>query len=465
MRAPVSWLDEYVDAPDDPGVVANALVRIGLEVEEVIDLRETVTGPLVVGRVLEIDELTEFKKPIRHCMVDVGDRGSTPGEPQSIVCGATNFATGDLVVVALPGAVLPGDFAISSRKTYGKLSDGMICSARELGIGDDHTGIIVLPPDTAVDDVPIQPGDDARPVIGLDDVVIDMSVTPDRGYEFAIRGIARELAHSLRLPFTDPADEITPVEAAAGGYPVTVLDERGCDRFVAVTVRGVDPTADSPQWMKTRLVHAGMRPISLIVDITNYLMLDLGQPMHAFDLNRVQGPLVVRRAVDGEKLATLDGTTRELDAADIVITDDSGAISLAAVMGGASTEVADDTTDVLFEAAHWAPLAIAHTARRHKLPSEASKRFERGVDPELTLVAAARAIELLTRYGGGTVDDGITDVNTVVPRSEIRMAADHASRIAGVDYPPGLAARLLTDLGCTVVEARTLIEDGTAVED
>src|SRR5215475_3608560 len=452
MRAPVSWLGEYVDAPDDPEVVANALVRIGLEVEEVIDLRETVTGPLVVGRVLEIDELTEFKKPIRHCMVDVGDRGSKPGEPQSVVCGATNFVAGDLVVVALPGAVLPGDFAISSRKTYGKLSDGMICSARELGIGDDHTGIIVLPPDTAVDDVPIQPGDDAKPVVGLDDVVIDMSVTPDRGYEFAIRGVARELAHSLRLPYTDPAADITPVIPAAGGYPVTVLDERGCDRFVAVTVRGVDPTADSPQWMKTRLVHAGMRPISLIVDITNYVMLDLGQPMHAFDLNRLRGPLVVRRAQDGETLATLDGTKRTLDHDDIVIADDSGVVSLAAVMGGASTEVADDTTDVLFEAAHWAPLAIAHTARRHKLPSEASKRFERGVDPELPLVAAARAIELLTHYGGGTVDHGVTDVNTVTPRADIRMVTDHPSRVAGVDYPADLAARLLTELGCVVEE-------------
>src|SRR5262249_46719224 len=172
--------------------------------------------------------------------------------------GPTTVARVDLVVVPLPGTVLPGDFAISSRKTYGKLSDGMICSARELGIGDDHTGIIVLPQDTAVDGTPVQPGDDARPIIGLDDVVIDMSVTPDRGSEFAIRGIARELAHSLRLPYTDPAAEITPVTPAPGGYPVTVLDERGCDRFVAVTVRGVDPAADSPQWMKTRLVHAGM---------------------------------------------------------------------------------------------------------------------------------------------------------------------------------------------------------------
>jgi phenylalanyl-tRNA synthetase beta chain len=458
MRMPISWLRDYVDTSGDPTALADpdqlekALVRVGLEVEEIVDLRATVAGPLVVGRVLAIDELSGFKKPIRHCQVDVGAVGSTPGEPQSIVCGAINFAVGDLVVVALPGSVLPGDFAIGSRQTYGRLSDGMICSARELGIGDDHAGIIVLPPDAAVDGVAVRPGDDARPLVGLDDIVLDLSITPDRGYCFSARGIARELAHSLDLPYTDPAAAITPVSATAGGYPVQVLDQRGCDRFTAVTVRGVDPTAASPNWMKARLIHAGMRPISLIVDITNYLMLDLGQPMHAFDLNRLHGPLAVRRAVDGETLATLDGTTRALDRDDIVIADDTGVISLAAVMGGASTEVADDTTDVLFEAAHWAPLAIAHTARRHKLPSEASKRFERGVDPALTTVAAMRAVELLTRYGGGTAETGVTDVDTVAPRAEIRMSVDHPSRIAGVDYPAGTAARLLADLGCVVTE-------------
>ena len=451
MRVSVSWLRDYVDiATVDPVVLEKALVRVGLEVENVTDLRENVTGSLVVGRVVAIEELTGFKKPIRHCLVDVGTTGSDPSEPQSIICGATNFEVGDLVVVALPGAVLPGGFAIGSRRTYGRLSDGMICSTRELGIGEDHTGILVLPADSPAELT--APGSDARPLIGLDDVVIELAITPDRGYCFSARGVARELAHSLGLAYTDPAAGITPVVATKGGYPVRVDDPTGCDRFTAVTVRGIDPSAPSPAWLTRRLVAAGMRPISLVVDITNYLMIDLGQPMHAFDLGKLRGPLVVRRAVDGEKLATLDGTARELDAADIVITDDSGVISLAAVMGGASTEVGDDTTDVLFEAAHWAPLAIAHTARRHKLPSEASKRFERGVDPALTTVAAARAVELLVRYGGGKVDKGVTDVNTVAGRAEIRMATDHPERIAGMTYRPGTAERLLADLGCTVVE-------------
>ncbi|HEY2792834.1 MAG TPA: phenylalanine--tRNA ligase subunit beta, partial [Micromonosporaceae bacterium] len=449
MRVSLSWLRNYVDAPSDPSVLEKALVRIGLEVEEMIDLRTSVTGSLVVGRVQSIEELTEFKKPIRHCLVDVGN-----AEPQSIVCGARNFAEGDLVVVILPGGVLPGNFEISERKTYGRISAGMICSGRELGISDDHDGIIVLPDSlrgaNGTADTVAQPGEDARPLVGLDDLIIDLAITPDRGYCFSARGVARELAHSLDLPFTDPASLVTPVTAAPGGYDIRIEDPAGCDRFTAVAVRGVDVSAPSPVWMTKRLIAAGMRPISLMVDITNYVMLDLGQPMHAFDLDKVRGPLVVRRAVPGETLSTLDGTVRRLDEQDIVIADDSGVISLAAVMGGASTEIGAETTNVLFEAAHWAPLAVAHTARRHKLPSEASKRFERGADPALTSVGAARAIELLTTYGGGTVDTGVTDIDTVAPRQPIRMALDHPARIAGVAYPADLPARMLTAIGCDV---------------
>ncbi|HZD97391.1 MAG TPA: phenylalanine--tRNA ligase subunit beta [Micromonosporaceae bacterium] len=446
MRISLSWLRDYVDAPADPDVLEKALIRAGLEVEEITALADTVTGPLVVGRVLTIEELTDFKKPIRHCMVDVGHANGS-GEPQSIVCGASNFAEGDLVVVALPGSVLPGGFAISARQTYGRTSAGMICSGRELAISDDHAGILVLPSSTDA-----RPGDEARPIIGLDDIVIELSITPDRGYCFCARGIARELAHALGQPFTDPAGLIAPLVPAPGGYPVRVDDPAGCDRFTAVAVRGFDPAAPTPAFVARRLVHAGMRPISLLVDITNYVMLDLGQPMHAFDLDKLRGPLVVRRAIAGETLTTLDGVSRALDEKDMVIADDSGVVSLAAVMGGATTEIGGGTTAVLFEAAHWAPLSVAHTARRHKLPSEASKRFERGVDPQLTLIAAARAVELLIRYGGGDVQPGVTDVNTVEPRAEIAMAVDHPSRIAGVSYPPDEVAALLADLGCTVVE-------------
>ncbi len=445
MRVSLSWLRDYVDAPGDPETLEKALIRVGLEVEEMTDMRAAVAGPLVLGRVVSIEELTGFKKSIRHCLVDVGDAGSIAGEPQSIVCGAANFAEGDYVVVALPGSVLPGDFAIAERQTYGRLSAGMICSARELGLGDDHTGIMVLAPESLGGAVP---GDDARPLIGLDDLIVELAITPDRGYCFSARGIARELAHALSLPFRDPALAIEPLRPTPGGYDIRVEDPIGCDRFSAVAVRGVAIDAATPEWMKQRLIATGQRPISLLVDITNYVMMDLGQPMHAFDLAKLRGPLVVRRAVAGEKLSTLDGTDRVLDEKDLVIADDSGVVSLAAVMGGASTEIGDDTSDVLFEAAHWAPLSVAHTARRHKLPSEASKRFERGVDPELALVALARAVQLLTEHGGGTADAGVTDVNAVVPRRPIPLDVAHPSRIAGVAYTPAQVSGLLTELGC-----------------
>jgi phenylalanyl-tRNA synthetase beta chain len=443
VRVPLSWLREYVDLPADLDTdgLEKALVRVGLEVEQIHDLRATVTGPLVVGRVRSIEELTGFKKPIRYCLVDVGN-----DEPQGIVCGARNFAEGDLVVVSLPGAVLPGGFEIAARSTYGHVSNGMICSARELGLGDDHTGIIVLPADT-----PAEPGAEARPVVGLDEVVVELAVTPDRGYCLSMRGVARELSHSLGVAYRDPAGAVLPIEGdTEPGYPVRVEDPLGCDRFTAVAVRGVDPAAESPAWMKRRLTLAGIRSISLPVDITNYLMLELGQPMHAFDLGRLTGELVVRRARDGERLTTLDGVDRKLDTEDLVIADDTGVISLAAVMGGANTEVSGRTVDLLFEAAHWDPVTVARTARRHKLPSEASKRFERGVDPQLTPAAVARAAALLTEYAGGTVDDRVTDVYAVTPPAPIAMPADLPARTAGVDYPDERVVDLLTEVGCAV---------------
>ncbi|MGW5671386.1 phenylalanine--tRNA ligase subunit beta [Micromonospora sp. NPDC003776] len=446
MRVSVSWLREYVDLPADlpAGDLEQALVDLGIEVESIVDLRETVTGPLVVGEVLEIEELTGFKKPIRFCKVDVGAANGT-GEPQEIVCGATNFAPGDRVVVILPGGVLPGNFAIGARKTYGRNSNGMICSARELGLGDDHSGIIVLPEDT-----PAKPGDDARPVVGLDDVVVELEITPDRGYALSVRGIARELSHALGVPFRDPADAPAPGATADPAYPVQVRDTVGCDRFAARMVRGVDPTAQTPGWMAQRLTVAGIRSISLPVDITNYLMLELGQPMHAFDADRISGPLVVRRAEPGERLTTLDGVTRTLVAEDMVICDDTGPISLAAVMGGETSEVVATTTNVLFEAAHWDPAMVGRTARRHKLFSEAAKRWERGVDPALPLVALEQAVRLLTEHGGGTVGDEILDLDHVRPRTPVTLPADLPSRRIGVTYPPERVVELLEQVGCTV---------------
>ncbi|MEH0938397.1 phenylalanine--tRNA ligase subunit beta [Micromonospora psammae] len=447
MRVSVSWLREYVDLPADLPTedLEQSLVDLGIEVESMVDLRRTVTGQLVVGEVREIEELTGFKKPIRYCLVDVGAANGT-GEPQQIVCGARNFAPGDKVVVILPGGVLPGNFTIGARKTYGRMSAGMICSAKELGLGDDHSGIIVLPADS-----PAKPGDDARPVVGLDDVVAELEITPDRGYASSVRGIARELAHALGLSFRDPGLAPAPAGTDAPAYPVEVRDTVGCDRYAARMVRGVDPTAQTPGWMAQRLTVAGIRSISLPVDITNYVMLELGQPMHAFDAARITGPLVVRRAEAGEKLTTLDGVARTLTAEDMVICDDTGPISLAAVMGGETSEVVAGTTDVLFEAAHWDPVMVGRTARRHKLFSEAAKRWERGVDPALPLVALERAVGLLIEHGGGVAGDEILDIDHVRPMRPVVLPVDLPSRRIGVDYPAQRVVDLLEQVGCTVV--------------
>ncbi|MET7418278.1 phenylalanine--tRNA ligase subunit beta [Dactylosporangium sp. NPDC005555] len=450
MRVPLSWLREHVDLPQDLTAdgLEKALVKVGLEVEEMTDAGASVEGPLVVGRVESIEELQGLKKPIRYCLVDVGN-----AEPQGIICGARNFAEGDLVVVALPGAVLPGGFAIAARKTYGHISNGMICSARELGVSDEHEGIIVLPPDTAA------PGTQARPIVGLDDIVVEVNVTPDRGYCFSVRGLARELSHSLGGAYRDPVAAVVPIESdGTDAYPIDVRDSVACDRFTAVAVRGVDPAAPTPQWMKARLAVAGIRSISLPVDITNYLMVETGQPMHAWDLERLTGALVVRRAAAGEKLTTLDGVKRALDPQDIVIADDSGVVSLAAVMGGSTTEVSSTTVDVLLEAAHWDPLSVARTIRRHKLPSEAGKRYERGVDPQITAAACARAAALLAEHGGGTVGPRVTDVYAVAPPAPVTMAVTRPSELAGIDYTTERVVEVLTMIGAAVE-----VEDGRAV--
>ncbi|MEV7193001.1 phenylalanine--tRNA ligase subunit beta [Streptomyces sp. NPDC093510] len=449
MRVPLSWLREYVDLPatETGRDVQAKLIEVGLEVETVEQLGAGLKGPLVVGKVLTIEELEGFKKPIRFCTVDVGTANGT-GEPQEIVCGARNFQVGDKVVVVLPGAVLPGDFAIAPRKTYGKTSHGMICSGDELGMGDDGSGgIIVLPPEH-------EAGTDAIELLELVDEVLDIAVTPDRGYALSMRGVARETAIAYGLPLRDPALLDVPAPNSFG-YPVKISDPLGCDRFTARTVTGLQPEARSPIWLQRRLQKVGMRPISLAVDVTNYVMMELGQPLHAYDRSRVQGTIGVRRAEQGEKLTTLDGAKRVLDAEDLVITDDRGPIGLAGVMGGANTEIADHeeaagTTDVVIEAAHFDAISVARTARRHKLASEASKRFERGVDPQAAAAAAQRTVDLLVLLAGGSAEAGVTEVIAPTGPRTIVMPADHPDKVAGVTYGRETVVRRLQEVGCDV---------------
>src|SRR5690348_8102070 len=428
MKAPVSWIREYVDLPADVTTedLAARLTALGLKLEALEKPGADVTGPLVVGRVLTVEpEPQKNGKTINWCTVDVGAANGT-GEPQGIVCGAHNFAAGDLVVVVLPGGVLPGGFEIAERKTYGHVSAGMICSARELGLGDDHAGIIVLPADAG------QPGDSVREYLLLDDEVIEFEINPDRAYALSLRGVAREAALATGGAFTDPAARVVP-EPNSEGYPVEIDDLEGCPVFVARTVTGFDPSAPTPRWMARRIQLAGMRPISLAVDVTNYVMLEMGHPIHGYDADKLQGTVRVRRATPGEKLTTLDDVERVLDAGDLVVTDESGPIGMGGVMGGATTEMSDSTTNIMVEVASWDPVSMFRTGKRHKLTSEAGKRNERGVDPTIPEAAADRVVELLVTHGGATASAGVTKVGSAPTSPVVTISANLPARITGME--------------------------------
>ncbi|MGW4097896.1 MULTISPECIES: phenylalanine--tRNA ligase subunit beta [unclassified Mycobacterium] len=450
MRIPFSWLREAVraGAPDwDASVeeLEQTFIRIGHEVEEIIPIGP-VSGPLTVGRVAEIEELTEFKKPIRACKVDVGIQ-NVDGEHRDIVCGATNFAVGDLVVVALPGTVLPGDFTIATRKTYGRVSDGMICSASEMNLGVDQSGILVLPEGTA------DPGTPAAEILGLDDVVFHLAITPDRGYCLSVRGLAREIACADDLDFVDLAD-VPPLPAEGEAWPLTVEPGTGVQRFGLRPVTGIDPAAVTPWWMQRRLMLSGIRAISPAVDVTNYVMLEIGHPMHAHDSSLITGGFAVRFARDGEKVVTLDDVERTLNSADVLIVDDVATAAIGGVMGAGTTEVRDTTTDVLLEAAVWDPAAVSRTQRRLHLASEAGRRYERSVDPAISVAALDRCATLLAEIAGGTVAPTLTDWRadgrTDWSQPAIEIPADLPDRTAGVEYAAGTTARRLTQIGAVV---------------
>ena len=447
MKVPLSWLNEFVDLGEHktPHDVMAQLVKVGLE-EEGAHGGE-LKGPIVVGQVLEfVEEAQANGKTIRWCQVQVGQ-----DDVRGIVCGARNFLVGDKVVVTLPGAELPGGFQIAARKTYGHVSDGMIASSRELGLSDEHDGILRL------SEIGLDPelGVDAIALLGLDESAAEINVTPDRGYALSIRGVAREFSHATGTAFTDPVSKLTPVSGS--GFKLDVDDSApihgvpGCSRFVLLGVEGIDPAATVPEWMKTRLKLAGMRSISIAVDITNYVMLELGQPLHAYDLDKLTGGITVRRARPAEEIETLDGKVRKLNVEDLLITDESGPIGIAGVMGGASTEVSETTTKVLLEAAIFDPISIARSARRHKLPSEASKRFERGVDPAMSPYAATRAAQLLVELAGGKLSGLGAEFNQVQSPDDIQIRLDFPGQHVGVQYSQQEVVDSLTAIGGKVV--------------
>lgn len=429
----------------------SGFVRVGFETEGYEALPET-TGPLVIGQVVEIEELTQFKKPIRYCQVNVGQANGT-GELQGIICGARNFRLNDYVVVSLPGAELPGGFKIAARETYDHISNGMMCSAAELGFGLKADGIIVLG-----EEVADQIGEDARPLIGLSDTVFDVNITPDRGYALSARGLTREIASAFDLTFPDVAQDpsVAGIDTSVVPAPegtlidVDLREETKAQRFGLRKVTGINPAARTPFWMERELMLSGQRSVNVATDVTNYVMLLLGAPMHAFDAEVVKGNLVVRNASEGEKFETLDHVQRELSEGDVVICDDNGIQSLAGVMGGTTSEISDETTDVYFESAIWDPITVARTSRRHKLSSEASRRFERGVDPAIVEVALDMACALLQQIAGGTIEAGRTLVGDVAKREPISLRAAKPSEYAGIEYSQDTVVKRLREVGCEV---------------
>lgn len=433
--------DEELDA---------GFVRVGFETEGYEPLPET-TGPLVVGRVKEIEELTEFKKPIRYCQVDVGQANGT-GEPQGIICGARNFALNDLVVVSLPGAVLPGGFEISARETYGHISNGMMASEAELGLTLKSDGIIVLEPGAG------EPGQDAREVLGGPDTVFDVNVTPDRGYALSARGLSREIASAFNLEYQDVAEDPLVAGIAVGEVPsiseqlldINLEPSTKAKRFGLRLVEGIDPNAPAPFWLKRVLMLGGIRSVNAATDITNFVMLLTGQPMHAFDADTITGGLRVHNAQGGEEFETLDHTKRTLLDTDVVISDDNGIQSLAGVMGGTTSEISAETSNVYFEAGIWDELTVAKTARHHKLSSEASRRFERGVDPAIIEVSLDIACALLVDCAGGSISKRGTIVGDVPARKAITLRTQRPSELIGVTYASDTVVRRLAEVGCAV---------------
>jgi len=449
MKIPLSWLKEYVTVPAKitSEQISQAFVKVGFEIESIEEQGADLKGPLVVGKVLSIEELSEHKKPIRFVGLDVGEKRT-----RYVICGARNFKVNDLVVVALPGALLPGDFKISARETYGKISDGMICSAKEIGISDEHAGIIVLQEGKI--------GQDAIALLDVRDVIFDVSVNPDRGYAMSVRGLARELAGSLQVKYVDPADPKIAKKFGKNNNPkvvsVKIEDKSGSDQIYIRTLDQVNVKKSTPLWMQRRIEKCGMRSISLAVDITNYVMLELGQPLHAFDAQYIMGGLRVVRAGKFTKLTTLDKVDRKLDPDNLLIADAKTPLALAGTMGGLTSEVSSMTTKIALEAAHFDPLSISRNSRSHNLSSEASRRMERNTDPALAEIASARATQLLIDLADAKYV-GTSQAGSPIKNRKLKISQTQISKYLGFPYTAKQVKSALLLIGCKVAGSGDLL--------
>lgn len=432
MRVPWSWLSELVDlAGITPAELARVLSAGGLEVESIAYPFAGTSGV----RVAEVQALEPVEGSDRLSLVQAFD-----GEDvHAIVCGASNFAVGDRVPAALPGATLPGGVAIGAKALMGVTSQGMLASAKELRVGDDHSGIWLLGADAPL-------GADVRDWLGLDDAVLDLDVNPDRGYALSLWGVARDVAALTGAGLTLPSVPAAP--AGTTGVDVTLEAREACRRFTGVAVEGVTVLPSSPQ-VQCRLIAAGVRARSNVIDATNLAMLETGHPVHGYDRELLRGGIVVRHATAGETLTTLDDVERSLDPDDLLITDDRGAIGLAGVMGGASTEMGPTTTAVYVESAAWTPQAVLRTARRHQLFSEASSRFEKTVPPQTALDGAVWAAQRVAELAGGTLAGSFDSDPDVGPPAPIVLRPRRAAYTLALDLDAGQQSALLARIGCT----------------
>ena len=434
MRAPLSWIRDFTPIEAPPSEIADALNQLGLEVDDV-DAPGAEIHDVVAARIVQVVPHPDADK-IRLADIEFGG-----GRALRVVCGAPNIAAGMVVPFAQVGAMLPGDFRITKRKIRGVVSEGMLCSSRELGLGDDHDGILVLPDDTEL-------GADVRDVLGLHDVVFELSITPNRPDAMGIVGVARDLAAHFGLPFALPTAPAIELVDRIGDVSVVVDAPERCPRLVARVATVV--MGESPAWMQQRLRLAGMRPISNVVDVTNYVMLERCRPLHAFDLDRLAGRgIVVRVATDGERMTTLDGVERTLDGGDLVICDgERSPQAIAGIMGGRDSEVDASTTKILLESAYFEPAGISRSSKRLGLRSEASARFERGVDPNGAAAGADRALELLAEVAGAVADPATIDrYPRPVARERVTVRSARVNAILGTDLTAEEVRGLVEPLG------------------
>lgn len=440
MKINESWLRSWVNPPLDSEALAHQLTMAGLEVDSNDPIAPPFNG-VVVGEVLTVVQHPDADR-LRVTTVNVGK-----GEPLQIVCGASNVAVGLKVPVAMIGAVLPKDFQIKPSKLRGVDSQGMLCGATEIGLDDGVDGLMVLPADAPI-------GKDIREYLRLDDRVLELGITPNRGDCLSVKGLARELAVMNSLAVNEPAIAIAPVTSDRT-LTVNISDavqQHGCPRYAGRVITGINPQAKTPTWMSDALERSGTRVHSLLVDITNYVLLELGQPLHAFDLAKLQGDITVRVSQAGEKLTLLNDQEVTLDDDTLLIADDSGAIAMAGVMGGLSSSVTDETTDIFLESAFFEPLALAGRARRYGLHTDASHRFERGVDFELPVPAMERATTLILQLAGGHAGPVtvVEQVSALPKRPVIQFTLSQVRRLLGFDVTADFVVHTLTSLGVQI---------------